>query len=80
MHIAYHRCAQSAGGSDDTESFILPVKCVGEVDDAASILTATSIRMSLAIMQCLQPSRMYFSCIILRVMNSFRYFFIRRDV
>lgn len=56
IHLAMLRGAGAKGTSALTEESFVCLNETDKYEDADGLLTATSIRMSLAIMQCLAPS------------------------
>ena len=60
IHLAMLRGANSNNTTNSTDESFVSVLEGDKFDDADGLLTATSIRMSLAIMQCLAPSSKFF--------------------
>jgi hypothetical protein len=56
IHLAMLRGANAKKSNDSSEESFVGVNDTDKYEDADGLLTATSIRMSLAIMQCLAPA------------------------
>jgi hypothetical protein len=59
IHLAMLRGANAKGSTDTNEQSFVGVNETDKYEDPDGLLTATSIRMSLAIMQCLAPTSLF---------------------
>lgn len=60
IHLAMLRGSNAKRSTDSSEESFVGVNETDKYEDADGLLTATSIRMSLAIMQCLAPTSSFF--------------------